>query len=146
MEDNPLNYHDEHGDCPQLARMVKDVYAQIPSKHRDEIESVCADIYFIHTPREPWIGGPYEAAFSFLDRWMLIVIERMYDFSVSAQRGIIAHEFGHAYDRAVRGFDETKAMDPRERQRAEDHADAYAIAWDFTEEIRQRNQEMQPHV
>jgi hypothetical protein len=54
---------------------------------------------------------------------------RLRGLSESAQKGVIAHELGHAYDMANTG--------DYFRDRADEEADEYALEWGFSGEIRQ---------
>jgi hypothetical protein len=54
---------------------------------------------------------------------------RLRELSESAQKGVIAHELGHAYDMASTG--------DYFRDRGDQEADEYALEWGFSNEIRQ---------
>ncbi len=75
---------------PELQRITCDVFGRIPEAARRRIESACNRVTFT-------VDGYYEAEFLPADREIRVVISRINDFSEKGKRGILAHEFGHAY-------------------------------------------------
>ena len=75
---------------PKLQSLSREVFNRIPRNEQRRIESTCERVAFI-------VDGDYEAEFFDAERVIRVVVPRINDFSEKGQRGILAHEFGHAY-------------------------------------------------
>ena len=113
--------------CPELMIIARRVYEEIPPEDRQSIEKVCKRVVFIH-------DGDAEAEFFPDELEIRVFLARTKDFSPTGQRGILAHEFGHAYVYSAHGY--TKADD-----RAEKLADMKAQEWGFVNHLNARNNE-----
>lgn len=74
----------------ELQRIARDVFARIPEEAQGLIESSCDRITFA-------VNGDCEAEFLPAEREIRVIVSRIDDFSESGKRGILAHEFGHAF-------------------------------------------------
>ena len=105
---------------PDLQRTARDVFDRIPEDAQRRIESACDRITFT-------VDGDSEAEFLPADREIRVVVSRINDFSEKGKRGILAHEFGHAY-----------AYSPGQVQPGETNerlANMCAQSWGFLSEI-----------
>lgn len=75
---------------PDLQRTARDVFDRIPEDAQRRIESACDRI-------TAGVDGDSEAEFLPVSREIRVVVPRINDFSEKGKRGILAHEFGHAY-------------------------------------------------
>ncbi len=74
----------------ELQNIAREVFDRIPKEAQRRIESVCDRVTFTE-------DGDSEAEFLPADREISVFVSRIIDFSNSGKRGILAHEFGHAY-------------------------------------------------
>lgn len=82
------------GNDPALEKMASDVFAKIPKKAQEIIETTCDQVRIVE-------DGDCEAEFVPAKREILVFASRIKDFSKQGQQGILAHEFGHAYVSAM---------------------------------------------
>ena len=121
-----MEFDDPHCLCPDLVDAARLVLQKIPEKDRHRIERVCNRVIFVQ-------DGNTEAEYFPDESEMRVVVPRMRDFSAQGQRGIFAHEFGHAFD--------ISARDPRAGNIAEKMADANAQRWGFYAEVKARERD-----
>ena len=126
---NELFFDDAECRCPDLVKLAREVFRAIPEKDREIIRSVCDSVVFER-------GGCQVAAFSSEDKHIRAYVYDVVKFSDSGKRGIIAHEFGHAFDFATRRI---PVRGVRDRTEFEQLADAHAARWGFAEHIRIRD-------
>lgn len=106
-----------------LRKIACEVFARILKDARERIESVCQRVRFV-------ADGDYEAEFDPDKKEIRVFVSRISDFSDLGKRGILAHEFGHAYVYAQCGG----KSEPIE----EKLADTVAQQWGFLPEIDRR--------
>ena len=116
-----------------LKATAEDVWSKIPHEDQDRIESVCDKVVF-------WDGGSQIAAFSPKDRHIRVYVYDLNRFTIPAQRGILAHEFGHAFDYAQRKVLSTR-RDRNKWSEFEKLADEHALRWTFARDLELREKE-----
>lgn len=121
-----MDFNDPDYCCPDLVRLAQNVLARIPEEVRLRIEKVCARVLFLPE-------GDTEAEFFPDQSEIQVFVSRVRDLPREVQRGIIVHEFGHAYDFAIR--DATPGIT------AEKTADAHAQNWGFYCDIEARKRD-----
>ncbi len=108
------------GADPELQKIAREVFDRIREDAQRRIESACDRITFME-------DGDSEAEFLPAEREISVVVSRINDFSEKGKRGILAHEFGHAYVYAQ------WALPPGEG--SEKLANVCAQSWGFFSEI-----------
>ena len=128
-----MNYdasESRHADVEALVAVASEVFQRIPEGERDQIESKCDVVVF-------WDGGSQVAAFSDTDRHIRVSVYDLIKFSAPGRRGVLAHEFGHAFDYADSGERIAKKNKGMLERRADDHA----TRWGFENEVGIRDRE-----
>ena len=126
-----MKFDDSEHPCPDLVNIAKDVFTAIPEPDRALIDSVCEVVVF-------WRGGDRDtlAAFDPKERRIQVVVPHLLDSdrgcSEAGQRGIFAHEFGHAYDYALRRI----SPERNDKERAERSANEHLERWGFANDFR----------
>jgi hypothetical protein len=105
---------------PEILELAKVVYERIPTDAQRLILRACESV-------SVFADGDYEADFCPQEREISVYAARFLDFSNSAQAGILAHEFAHAYSIA------TGQIPPSSM--AEELADVFARGWGFGAEL-----------
>ena len=125
---------DHHGDCEEMKAIFQEVYARIPPEHQEKIEQACSRVEFCTDFNLPDDREPAHAGF--YDGGILVAVDGMTSLSPGEQRGIFAHELGHARDRLDNPITAAKARQPEEKRRAEAAANGYAWRWGFEDDLR----------
>ncbi len=135
-EIEPLQMTDYVGGSEDLMALANEVFLRIPNRHRRCIRAACDRVEFLND----FDGCDYEAMYLWggvQDSGKIeVIVTRLRQFSPEGQRGIIAHEFGHAYDTWVLGRARKLSHAENERDRGEDVASWYAYIWGYFEDLQ----------
>lgn len=88
---------DYHGDCEVLKSVFRQVCDCVSSEDKEKIEKVCFRVEFCTEPNMPDDPDKFHAGFH--DGGILVAVDGMLALCSAKQRGIFAHELGHARDR-----------------------------------------------
>ncbi len=131
-----MRYKDSCDFAPDLTAILKaiaqDVFEAIPAPAQRQIESVCECVEFMGLEERGTA-----AHFSAQEKYIGVNVRNTRAYSERGQRGILAHEFAHAYDYAVCRVRPT----PQDKDQRNDLADRYACEWGFCAEILSMHRE-----
>src|SRR3989304_1951616 len=115
-----MEFLDETGQHGALVALARWVFGRIPEADRIQIERVCERLA---------ITPSCDAEF-FSKGEIVVFAEKVEDFTTDAQKGILAHEFGHARTYA--------ALGEKARIQGESLADMFAQQWGFASNVQAR--------
>lgn len=124
-------------DASPILSIIDEVWNRLPPTARDKIGEVC-DVVVLHGS-----GIRPTASFNYKTSTISFNGQQLREHSPSGQRGVIAHEYGHAFDYADR-LRQLNLDDDALREdlpTAEKMANQHAAAWCFEDDVLKANEE-----